>query len=83
VNNILMMTAHAESCVAFVRLRPAGLVGLALSLVEGQGTTVSCAALRGTGIAVGDAPIFGDDSALATFDKTTDVAHSVPWRPPV
>jgi hypothetical protein len=83
VNNILLMTAHAESCVAFVRPRPAGFVRLAPSLIEGQGTTLSGAALRGTAIAVGDAPVFGDDSALATFDKTTDVAHSVPWRPPV
>jgi hypothetical protein len=83
VNNILLMTAHAESCVAFVRPRPAGFVRLAPSLIEGQGTAVSSAALRGTAIAVGDAPIFGDDSALATFDKTTDVAHFVSWRPPV
>lgn len=83
MNTILLMTAHAESCVAFVRPRPAGFVRLASSLIEGQGTTVSSAALSGTAVAVGDAPVLGDDSALATFDKTTDVAHSVPWRPPV
>jgi len=83
VNNILLMTAHAESCVAFVRPRPAGFVRLAPGLIEGQGTTVSGAALCGTAIAVSDAPVSGDDSALATFDKTTDVAHSAPWRPPV
>lgn len=82
MNTIVMMTAHAESCVAFARLRPAGFVGLSAGLIKGQGTTVSGAALRGTARAAADAPIFGDDSALATF-YTTDVATSVPWRPPV
>lgn len=82
MNTILTMTAHVESCVAFVRLRPAGLARLAPTFIEGRGTAVSSAALRGTGLTVGDAPISGDNSALATF-YTTDVAHSVPWRPPV
>ncbi len=84
-------TKNADFCVAAVRLRQAGRRLVAPVSVGVQGTAVSIALSIATPIAMVrldavDAPFTGvvGDSTGATFAyKTSDVARSLPGRPPV
>ncbi|GAB2756223.1 hypothetical protein ACXR8F_01425 [Terrabacter sp. AAH1] len=85
--DITTMTMNAATCVLSVRPRAAGQIRLADSTFEGQGTTVSVAAVMGGRVADFRAPITGDVSVLgrtsAPAYKTTDVVRSRSGRPPV
>jgi hypothetical protein len=85
--DITTMTMNAATCVLSVRPRAAGQIRLADSLFEGQGTTVSIAAVMGGRVADFRAPITGDVSVLgltsAPAYKTIDVVRSRSGRPPV
>jgi hypothetical protein len=85
--DITTMTMNAASCVLSVRPRVAGPIRLADARHEGQGTTVSIAAVQGGRVADFRAPFMGDVSVLrrtsAPAYKTTDVVRSRSGRPPV
>ncbi len=77
----MTMTKNAVSCVAFVRPRPADQVIAADVRMSDQGISLSVAPAFGLlGL---DAPFRGVVRVAAGTYTTSDVARSLPGRPPV